>query len=99
LLWLLRRALGGLELWRVLATFAKTVAASLAMAATAWWVERWLAATMPGGSLAVQAARLGGAIAAALLVLGALAYLLRLRELEEIQAAMTRRIRRMRGRP
>jgi peptidoglycan biosynthesis protein MviN/MurJ (putative lipid II flippase) len=97
LLWLLRRALGGLELWRVLATFAKTVAASLAMAAAAWWVERWLASALPGESLALQITRLGAAIGAALVVLAACAHLLRLREFQEVRAAMAARLREMRG--
>jgi putative peptidoglycan lipid II flippase len=95
LLWLLRRALGGLELWRVLSSFVKTIAASLAMAATAWWVEQWLTSVLPGASLAAQAARLGGSIAAGLIVLGTGAYLLRLREFQEVQAAVMARLRRI----
>jgi putative peptidoglycan lipid II flippase len=98
LLWLLRRALGGLELWRVIASLLKTFAASLAMAAAAWWVERWLLDLLPGGSLGAQVMRLSGAIAAGLLVLAAGAHLLRLREFQEVQVAIAARLRRIRGR-
>jgi putative peptidoglycan lipid II flippase len=98
LLWLLRRALGGLELWRVIASLLKTIVASLAMAAAAWWVERWLSALLPGVSLGAQVMRLGGSIAAGLLVLAAGAHLLRLREFQEVQVAVAGRLRRIRGR-
>ena len=98
LAFLLRRSLGGLELTRVVATLGKVLVAGTAMAATAWRGEQWLAALAPGPSLLAQAVRLGGAIAAAVAVLGLCAQLLAIREFEDVRDALLKRLRRMRGR-
>jgi putative peptidoglycan lipid II flippase len=98
LAFLLRGSLGGLELDRVATTFGKVLAASLVMAATAWWGERWLGVLAPGGSLAAQGVRLGGAIAAAVAMLGVSAQLLGIREFEEVRDAVVGRVRGLLGR-
>ena len=98
LAFLLRRSLGGLELGRVAGTLGKVVVAGACMAATAWWGELWLAGLAPGPSLAAQVLRLGGAIAAAMAVLGVSAQLLGIREFEEVRDAVLGRLRRMTGR-
>ena len=98
LAFLLRRSLGGLELGRVAGTLGKVVVAGACMAATAWWGEQWLAGLAPGPSLAAQVLRLGGAIAAAMAVLGLSAQLLGIREFEEGRDAVLGRLRRMTGR-
>ena len=55
-------------------------------------------ALAPGPSLIAQSARLGGAITAAVAVLGLCAQLLGIREFEEVRDAVLKRLRRMRGR-
>jgi putative peptidoglycan lipid II flippase len=95
---LLRRSLGGLELARVTSTLGKVLVAGTAMAATAWWGEQWLTAVAPGTSLIAQAVRLGGAMAAAVAVLGLGAQLLAIREFEDVRDAVLKRLRRMSGR-
>ncbi|MBP7776544.1 MAG: murein biosynthesis integral membrane protein MurJ [Acidobacteria bacterium] len=98
LAFLLRRSLGGLELARVAATFGKVLVAALVMSATAWWSEQWLGALAPGASLTAQSVRLGGAIAAAVTMLGVSAQLLGIREFEEVRDGVLRRVRGMFGR-
>src|SRR4029079_2436535 len=77
---LLRKRLGGLDGRRVYTATWKIVFASLAMAAAARGVERWLHVPLPGDAVVVQAARVFGAIAAGLIVLAVSAQLLRMRE-------------------
>jgi allophanate hydrolase subunit 2 len=91
-------SLGGLELARVTSTLGKVLVAGTAMAATAWWGEQWLTAVAPGTSLIAQAVRLGGAMAAAVAVLGLGAQLLAIREFEDVRDAVLKRLRRMSGR-
>jgi hypothetical protein len=93
LLVLLRGHLDGLEEVRLAATLAKTVVASCAMAAASLGVEHLLRAVMPGYGMATQAVRLFSAIAAGLLVLGASAKILRIREFDEALAGITSRLR------
>ena len=81
----------------VKSTLGKVLLAGTAMAATAWWGEQWLGALAPGPSLIAQAVRLGGAIAAAVAVLGLCAQLLAIREFEDVRDAVLKRLRRMRG--
>ncbi len=98
LTWLARRALGGLEFTRVLATFVKTLLAATAMAATAWGTMRGLETVVAGPSLAAQVVRLGGSIGLAVLVFGVGAQLLRIREFEDVRDAVVARLRRLTGR-
>ncbi len=95
---LLRRRLGGLALDQVAVTFGKVLAAAAAMAATSWWIEQWLGSILPGGSLVAQGLRLGGAIAAGVVVLGLSAQLLGIREFEEVRDGALARLRRLRRR-
>ncbi len=99
LTWLARRALGGLELGRVLTTFAKTLLAAAAMAAAAWGSMIGLETAVPGPSLAAQIVRLGGSIGLAVVVLGLGAQVLRIREFEDVRDAVIGRLRRLIGRP
>ena len=80
---LLRRRLAGIGGARLAGASAKVGAASLTMAASAWYVERSLAGVAPGGGTLVQALRLGAAIGAGIATLAASAKLLRLREFDE----------------
>ena len=93
LLVLLRGHLDGLEEVRLAATLAKTVVASCVMAAASLGVEHVLSAFMPGHGVATQAVRLFSAIAAGLLILGASAKVLRIREFDEALAGLTSRLR------
>ena len=99
LTWLARRALGGLELRRVVTTFMKTLLAAVAMGAAAGASIAGLDVVLPGPSLAVQVVRLSASIGLAGLTLGSAAHGLRIREFEEVRDAVTRRLRGMlRGR-
>jgi putative peptidoglycan lipid II flippase len=93
-LWL-RRVLGGIEGRRVTTTFVKVTVASLAMAAAAYFTEQWLQSAIPGRTVAIQAVRVGLAIAAALGVLTLAASVLRVREFEESRDLVLRRFARL----
>ena len=95
LAFLLRRALGGLHLERVAATFVRIVAASAAMSAVAWWGDAWLEAAWPGRALPAQVLRLAAVIGMSLVVLAASAQLLRIREFEDVRDSVVGRIRRL----
>ncbi|MEZ5291385.1 MAG: murein biosynthesis integral membrane protein MurJ [Vicinamibacterales bacterium] len=95
LIWLMRAALGGLELGRVLATAVRIAIAAAAMGAVAWWGERWLTVVLPGPETGRQIVRLGAAIVMALAVLAASASALRIREFEEVAAGVVRRLGRL----
>src|SRR5690606_4927304 len=58
LLVLLRRALDGLELLRILNSLARIALASLAMGAVAMGVDRWLGSVLPGDAIVLQIVRL-----------------------------------------
>jgi hypothetical protein len=58
-------------------------------------VDRWLQHALPGDSLLVQAARVFGSIGVALVVLAAMAALLKVRELDEARAFAIGRLRRL----
>jgi len=93
-LWL-RHALGGLEGRHILATLAKALAASAAMAAAAWFTDQWLHGLIPGSATWVQIVRVGVTIAVALGVLAIAASLLRLREFEESRDLIMKRLGRL----
>jgi putative peptidoglycan lipid II flippase len=92
LLVLLRRHLEGLDGRRLLATLAKTLAASCLMAAAAYGVEHLLRSLVPGTRVLPQAVRLFSAIGAGLAVLGISAKLLRIREFDDALAGVTARL-------
>jgi hypothetical protein len=93
---MLRRVLGGLQLARLATTLVKTTVAAAAMAAVAWWVEAWLRSLMPGTTTALHALRVSVAIAVAIGVLSAVAWLVRLREFNEAFTMVVGRLRRLR---
>lgn len=93
LLVLLRRQLGGLEERRMLGSFVRIAFAAAAMGAAAAAVDAWLAAVVPGAALARQVVRVGGSIVAALAVLAAASWALRVREFGEGLALVARRLR------
>jgi putative peptidoglycan lipid II flippase len=96
LLVLLRRRLAGLDGGRVVVSMLKIVIASGLMGAAAFGVETWLLAVLPGNALVLQIVRLGAAIGAALAVLAAAAYLLRIKEFRDSTAMIARRFARKR---
>ena len=98
LAWMARAALGGLELRRVLTTFAKTVVASTVMASAAWASMAGLETALPGSALAPQVVRLSAVIGIAVITLGLAAQVLRIREFEDVRDAVQGRLRRLLGR-
>jgi putative peptidoglycan lipid II flippase len=93
---MLRRELGGIQAARIAASFSKSLIAALVMAAAAFYADRWLLVAMPGSAIAIQAVRVGAAIALALAVLSGAAWLLRLHEFEEARAMVLKRFQRFR---
>jgi putative peptidoglycan lipid II flippase len=87
---LLGRRLGGLDGRRISTAAWKISLASLVMAVAAHQTERWLHVPLPGDAAVVQALRVFGAIATALLVLALSARLLRMREFTETLRAVVR---------
>ena len=84
LAWLLNRRCAHLE-WRSIgASVARTLAASVAMAAAAWAVVRWAAPALPLDGRALYAAQLFGGVAAGLIVFVAAARLMRMTELGDL---------------
>jgi len=93
LLVLLSRRIGGIDSRRVLITFVKVFAASLAMGAAAWFAHGWIAGLVGSAATVARAVAIGGAIAAGLAVLAASAKILRLWEFEEAMKTVIDRIR------
>jgi putative peptidoglycan lipid II flippase len=94
LMLILRTRLSGIEGGRLSSVLARQAAASVAMAAAAWIVDRQLATALPGHDLLSQLVRVGISIAAALGVLVAASRLLGESELNEIVDGVLRRLRR-----
>jgi len=94
LLLLLRAHLHGLNETRLLGAVARIAVASAAMGAVAIGAHSVLSTWLPGVAFLIQAVRLAVAIALALVVLGASAWLLRIREFNEGMELLTRRFRR-----
>jgi putative peptidoglycan lipid II flippase len=103
LLWMLRARLDGLDGGRVGVALVKIVAASLAMGAAAWWVNRELESILPAGTFIWKhidmylSLRLLLAIVTAVGVLIATARLLRIAELDEASSRVLRRVGVARG--
>jgi putative peptidoglycan lipid II flippase len=93
LMFFLRRRLEGIEGGRVAGALLRIGVASGLMGATALGAERLATAWLPGAGLVVQIVRLGLAIAAAIGVLAAAAYVLRIREFHDSMALVMRRFR------
>ena len=74
----------------------RIVAASALMGAAAAAVDGWAAAALPGDSVVVQIVRVALSIGAAVAVLAAAAWVLRVREFNEGMAIVLRRFRRTR---
>jgi putative peptidoglycan lipid II flippase len=99
LVWLLQRRFADVEGTPVAAALVKMVAASLAMGAGAWLADRELTGVLPSGIVIWKhldlylTLRLGLAIATGVVILLAAARALRLAELDEAIARVTRRFR------
>ena len=91
LLWLLRRRLDGLDDRRILSSLSKIATASLAMGAAALLIDRLLSQWVAGDAFLSQAFRLALTIAFSLVVLGAGAHVLRIREFREAIALVLKR--------
>jgi putative peptidoglycan lipid II flippase len=96
LLLLLRRHLAGLEGGRMAVAMLKIVVASALMGATAFAIDGWLPALVPGNGLIPQVIRLGSSIGAALLVLALAAHLLYISEFRRAMTLLRRRLSRKR---
>ena len=93
LLVLLRRRLGGLEGRQLLGSIWRIVVASAAMGVAAATTNAVMNGWFPGNAVRLQMLRTGSAIAVALCVLAAGAWVLRIREFTRGVALMTRRFR------
>jgi putative peptidoglycan lipid II flippase len=94
----LRRHLAGIGGARLLSGFVRILTSALIMAAAVALTEQWLTTVAPGGSLALQAGRLVGAIVVGLLTLAVAATVLRVPEFGEGIAAIGSRLFRSAGR-
>ena len=93
LMFLLDRRLDGIEGLRVAGAMARIVVASALMGGAAMVADSVLGVWLPGNGLVVQVLRLTATIGAALGVLSAAAYILRIREFLDGVALVTRRLR------
>ena len=93
LMFLLNRRLDGIEGLRVAGSMARIVIASALMGGAAMAADSVLGVWLPGSGLVVQIVRLTATIGAALGVLSAAAYVLRIREFLDGVALVTRRLR------
>ena len=96
LLGMLRSRLGGIEGTRLLGVFARSLAASLVMAATAFALDVFVARVLPGRTLAVQAVRVGSTIAGAVATMLAASWMLGLHEINDVLRALGSRVMRPR---
>lgn len=94
LLWLLRRRLGGLGGRLLLETLLKVSAASAAMGLAAWLTLQWITGVLPGAGEVAKGVRVFTSIGVAVIVLGAAAKLMRIREFDEAVARVIGRLRR-----
>lgn len=91
LLWLLDRRLDGLDGRRILVAFLKIAAASVVMAAAAYYTSEWLTTAVPGRGELAKLLRVTASIAAGILALLAAAKLLRIAEFDEALGRVLRR--------
>lgn len=96
LLVLLRRRVGPIGIWQLASTLIRITVASVVMSAAAWGLHDWMAThVVVGDGFVAQVIRVGASIGVALVVLAAMARLLRITEFDE---AFGRILRRLRGR-
>jgi putative peptidoglycan lipid II flippase len=91
---ILRRSLGGLNEGRLIGLTVRIAAASIAMGAAAFAVDRWMSTLVPQAALLWQILQLGATIAVALIVLAAAAWVLRIKEFNDSMQMVLRRFRR-----
>jgi putative peptidoglycan lipid II flippase len=92
----LRQSVGGLNEGRLLNSALRIVLASAAMGGAAFVIDRWLAAALPQSALLWQVLRLAITIGAALVVLAAAAWVLRIEEFKDSAGMVLRKVRRAR---
>ncbi len=92
----LRQSIGGLNEGRLLNSAVRIALASAAMGGAALAIDRWLTAAMPQSALPWQILRLTVTIGAALVVLAAAAWALRIEEFKDSAGMVLRRLRRAR---
>jgi putative peptidoglycan lipid II flippase len=95
LVWLLRGRLGGLEGARVAVAAVKVTASALVMAGVSLALEQGAHRIAPGGSTLAQAVRLAIAIGGGLLMLAAMAGLLRIEEFGDVASDLRVRVRKL----
>jgi putative peptidoglycan lipid II flippase len=91
---LMRAQLQGLESRRLMVLLGKVGLASAALLAVCAASSRWLLADWPTQALALKVAALTGTVAVGIGVFGVCGILLRIEELQELKAAVLRRLRR-----
>jgi putative peptidoglycan lipid II flippase len=89
----LSRRIGGVDGARVAGSFARIAAASVAMAATAYYAEAWLHHLAPAPSIAMRAARVLGAITLGMTVLAVSAWALRIEEFRQATSRVLSRFK------
>jgi putative peptidoglycan lipid II flippase len=94
-LWLLRRRLGGIDGAQLALTFVKIAAAAAGMALAVRWTVNAMSTIASGPGTTAQSIRLAAAIGGGLIVLGAAAKLLRIREFDEMLAAARMRAQKL----
>ena len=97
LVWLLRRRLDGLGGPRLPIVFVKIVIAATVMAAVCVAIEHEMNRVAPGMGLFTQAARLAASIGAGLMVLAAMAKLLRVAEFADAVTMLQLKVRKLLG--
>jgi putative peptidoglycan lipid II flippase len=91
---MLRQSIGGLNERRLMSSALRILLASVAMGAAAFAVDRWLTTALPQSALLWQILRLACTIGAALVVLAAAAWILRIEEFHDSTQMVLRRFRR-----
>jgi len=94
LLMALSKRIGGIELGRILNTFARISLASVAMGVAAWYGHQWLLGVLPGHGTVIRAVQVFGAIGIAVGVLAAAAWALRVQEFGTAMSRILGRLRR-----
>ena len=93
LMFFLRKRFGGIEGGRISASLVRITIAAAIMGIAAVAVDMGMGLWLPGTGLAPQLIRLGTTIAAAMVVLAASAYLLRVHEFREAVTLVARKLR------
>jgi putative peptidoglycan lipid II flippase len=91
---ILRQSLGGMNEGRLIGSTVRIAAASIAMGAAAFAVDRWMSTLIPQPALLWQILQLGATIAVALIILAAAAWVLRIKEFNDSVQMVLRQLRR-----